>query len=86
MEHYVLLDGMRGIAAISVLLLHVQLTFNLPLTMVNAPLAVDFFLCLSGLVVAHAYDARIVAMGASTRPTRPWLSRPNFTSFSTRFL
>jgi peptidoglycan/LPS O-acetylase OafA/YrhL len=61
-ERFVALDGLRGIAALSVMGLHWT-------TIVgweghefrNIGLAVDFFFCLSGFVVAHAYDRRLRA-------------------------
>lgn len=57
-RHYYTLDAMRGIAAIAVAMLHMPRVFpgvELP----NAHLAVDFFLQLSGFVIAHAYYKRI---------------------------
>lgn len=57
---FVALDGLRGVAAISVLLFHygIHLGWNfLP----NASLAVDFFFALSGFVIAHAYEKRLRA-------------------------
>jgi peptidoglycan/LPS O-acetylase OafA/YrhL len=53
-HRYATLDGLRGLAAFAVLLLHVQ-TKGPP----NAYLAVDFFFVLSGFVVAHAYERRL---------------------------
>jgi peptidoglycan/LPS O-acetylase OafA/YrhL len=53
---YSLLDGLRGIAAISVVFYHsCEYLFELPFAK-SAHLAVDFFFLLSGFVVAHAYD------------------------------
>ena len=48
------LDGLRGIAAIAVMLFHAA-----PSTMPGGYLAVDFFFCLSGFIVAFAYRDRI---------------------------
>ncbi len=56
---YRTLDGMRGIAAIGVLIYHFNdLTF-VP-TFKAGYLAVDLFFCLSGFVIAHAYEARLL--------------------------
>lgn len=57
-DRYDVLDGMRGIAALSVAVFHFtqfqDLTF-----FYNSPLAVDFFFMLSGFVIAHSYGARL---------------------------
>ncbi|ONG52127.1 hypothetical protein BKE38_15050 [Pseudoroseomonas deserti] len=55
---FVTLDGMRGAAALAVVILH-DPGFVLPLLMPSAYLAVDFFFLLSGFVVAHAYGSRL---------------------------
>lgn len=55
-QHFVFLDGMRGLAAIAVAVLHASELFNLQFVPSHARLAVDFFFCLSGFVVAYAYD------------------------------
>lgn len=49
------LDGMRGVAAISVMLYHYN-DYGAPQ---NAALAVDFFFMLSGFVISHAYANRL---------------------------
>lgn len=54
--HFTVLDGLRGVAAIAVLLLHASFEFHLTSQPAHAALAVDFFFCLSGFVIAHAYD------------------------------
>jgi peptidoglycan/LPS O-acetylase OafA/YrhL len=56
-QHYAILDGMRGVAAVIVVIFHTAQTHdsNLPL----AALAVDFFFLMSGFVVAYAYEARL---------------------------
>lgn len=64
-KHYVVLDGMRGIAALAIGLLHASQILLGTENISTAYLAVDFFFCLSGFVVAHAYGERIVA-GAMT--------------------
>ncbi|WP_245317674.1 acyltransferase [Rhizobium sp. N122] len=53
-----LLDELRGIAALSVVLLHASQTFGFGLAS-HAYLAVDFFFCLSGFVLANAYDQKL---------------------------
>lgn len=55
------LDGLRGLAAGAVLLYHVTLHDGGLTLFASAPLAVDLFFCLSGFVIAHAYQARIAA-------------------------
>ena len=57
-RHYVALDGMRGIAALAVVLYHIA-----TVPFLRAPvgyLAVDFFFALSGFVIAHAYRQRLL--------------------------
>ena len=55
---YDTLDGMRGIAAVAVMLLHLTSASRFPVFK-NASLAVDLFFMLSGFVIAHSYGARI---------------------------
>lgn len=60
------LDGLRGVAALGVVVFHMhELTqpdqFRQWIS--HAYLAVDFFFCLSGYIVAYAYDGRRGAMG-----------------------
>jgi peptidoglycan/LPS O-acetylase OafA/YrhL len=62
-NHLMALDGLRGIAALSVVIFHFQeLTVGLDhpdgFWLRHAYLAVDFFFCLSGYVIAYAYDDR----------------------------
>lgn len=55
--HYAILDGLRGVAALLVILYHVFECFDWS----PAPhgyLAVDFFFVLSGFVIGYAYDDR----------------------------
>lgn len=56
-NRYVYLDGIRGIAAIFVVIYHTSALwkFNLP----HGYLAVDLFFILSGFVIAHAYDGKL---------------------------
>lgn len=61
-QHFVVLDGMRGIAAIAVAWFHASQLFVGEHSVLNTPaLAVDFFFCLSGFVVAYAYGSRLDA-------------------------
>lgn len=61
-SHYVILDGLRGVAALMVLLMHLfegHTGGDLHKMIINhGYLAVDFFFLLSGFVVAYAYDDR----------------------------
>jgi peptidoglycan/LPS O-acetylase OafA/YrhL len=54
-HRYDVLDGMRGVAAVAVMLYHFN-NYEVPL---NAPLAVDFFFILSGFVIAYSYSSRL---------------------------
>ena len=51
------LDGLRGIAAIAVVVYHLPGLFGFAIP--HADLAVDFFFLLSGWVMAYSYEARI---------------------------
>lgn len=65
-QHYHLLDGLRGIAALCVVIFHFM-EWIYPDHGINPIghgfLAVDFFFCLSGFVIAYAYDKRLPQMG-----------------------
>jgi peptidoglycan/LPS O-acetylase OafA/YrhL len=65
-SHYVVLDGLRGVAAIMVVLMHTFEVYDggdtLKLIINHAYLAVDFFFLLSGFVIAYAYDDRWARM------------------------
>ena len=59
-QHLIVLDGMRGVAALAVGMLHArQLLVNQSEGFKHAYLAVDFFFCLSGFVIAYAYSDRL---------------------------
>lgn len=64
--HFELLDGLRGIAALAVVIFHFMewvfpdITKNF---IGHGFLAVDFFFCLSGFVIGYAYDNRIQQTG-----------------------
>lgn len=61
-NHYEILDGLRGVAAIMVVLFHLLEIFSAgdhSKQIINhGYLAVDFFFLLSGFVIGHAYDDR----------------------------
>jgi peptidoglycan/LPS O-acetylase OafA/YrhL len=57
-RRYDVLDGMRGVAALSVMLYHFSATSDGPL-LKSAPLAVDLFFALSGFVLVHSYGERL---------------------------
>lgn len=58
------MDALRGVAAVCVMLFHAEASFALHMT--GGFLAVDLFFCLSGFVIAHAYEQRL-RHGLSTR-------------------
>ncbi|SMO79117.1 acyltransferase family protein [Solitalea koreensis] len=64
-QHFDILDGLRGIAAIGVVLFHFMEIAYVPSKnfIAHGFLAVDFFFCLSGFVIGYAYDDRLVEMG-----------------------
>lgn len=71
--HYDILDGLRGIAAITVVCFHLFEAFatsHLDQRINHGYLAVDFFFILSGFVVGYAYDDRWKKM-----KTREFLKR-----------
>jgi peptidoglycan/LPS O-acetylase OafA/YrhL len=73
-RRYEALDGLRGLAALGVLLYHLGGWTYRPWLMAHGYLAVDFFFCLSGFVLAHAYGARRLGwLGfMRARLTRVW--------------
>ncbi|MGQ8336416.1 acyltransferase family protein [Sunxiuqinia sp. A32] len=59
--HYLILDGLRGVAAIIVVFFHLTeplATGHLDNVVNHGYLAVDFFFLLSGFVIGYAYDDR----------------------------
>ncbi len=59
--HYDILDGLRGVAALTVVCFHLfedYATSHLDQKINHGYLAVDFFFILSGFVVGYAYDDR----------------------------
>jgi peptidoglycan/LPS O-acetylase OafA/YrhL len=65
-EHFEVLDGLRGTAALIVVLFHIQgitvMWDGAKVVLHHAPLAVDFFFALSGFVLGYAYDDRWAKM------------------------
>lgn len=61
-NHYEILDGLRGVAAIIVVIFHLFEAFaggsHVKQIINHGYLAVDFFFCLSGFVIGYAYDDR----------------------------
>lgn len=61
-KHYKILDGLRGVAAIVVVIFHIFETFSdgdhKKQIINHGYLAVDFFFLLSGFVIGYAYDDR----------------------------
>ena len=66
-SRYLILDGLRGVAAILVVIFHLFETYSggdhTKQILNHGYLAVDFFFLLSGFVVAYAYDDRWGKMG-----------------------
>lgn len=63
--HFQILDGLRGIAALGIVIFHFMEWIYAPAANIigHGFLAVDFFFCLSGFVIAYAYDSRIKIIG-----------------------
>jgi len=64
-RHFEILDGLRGVAALAVVVFHFMEWVYAPSEnfIGHGFLAVDFFFCLSGFVIGYAYDDRIGKMG-----------------------
>jgi peptidoglycan/LPS O-acetylase OafA/YrhL len=66
-NHYVILDGLRGVASLMVVVFHLFEAYSggdSKRQIINhGYLAVDFFFLLSGFVIAYAYDDRWAGMG-----------------------
>lgn len=65
-QHFEILDGLRGVAAIAVVIFHfmeIAITDYSKNFIAHGYLAVDFFFCLSGFVIAYAYDNRAEGLG-----------------------
>jgi len=67
-QHFEILDGLRGVAAIVVVIYHfmeIAITNYNKNFLSHGFLAVDFFFCLSGFVIAYAYDSRAPHIGVT---------------------
>jgi peptidoglycan/LPS O-acetylase OafA/YrhL len=67
-RHFEILDGLRGVAAIAVVIFHFMEWAYSDFSknfIGHGFLAVDFFFCLSGFVIGYAYDDRIGKMGVT---------------------
>ena len=67
-HHFEILDGLRGVAAVAIVIFHFMEIAYSDFTknfIAHGFLAVDFFFCLSGFVVAYAYDDRLEKMGVA---------------------
>lgn len=62
-QHFLAMDGLRGIAAAAVAIGHLHHTLHSSFRLPNTGLAVDFFFMLSGFVLAYAYADRIETGG-----------------------
>jgi peptidoglycan/LPS O-acetylase OafA/YrhL len=65
-QHFEILDGLRGVAALAVVTFHfMEMAYSdySKNFIGHGFLAVDFFFCLSGFVIGYAYDDRIGKMG-----------------------
>ena len=66
-QHFLGLDGLRGVAAFAVVYVHGAILIPVGYTPKAAALAVDFFFMLSGFVIAYAYDKRLGTGGMTSR-------------------
>lgn len=57
-RQYGTLDGMRGVAALAVVIVHTPFLMG-PISAVSAGLAVDLFFVMSGFIIAHAYEDKL---------------------------
>ena len=79
-QHFEILDGLRGIAALAIVAFHFM-EWVFPDFSKNfighGFLAVDFFFCLSGFVIGYAYDDRIRKMGVGEFFKSRLITRPS---------
>ena len=67
-QHFEILDGLRGVAALAVVVFHfMEMAYSdySQNFIAHGFLAVDFFFCLSGFVIGYAYDDRLGKMGVA---------------------
>ena len=65
-QHFEILDGLRGVAALAIVVFHfmeMAISDFSKNFIAHGFLAVDFFFCLSGFVIGYAYNDRIGKMG-----------------------
>lgn len=65
-QHFEILDGLRGVAAVAIVIFHFMewiFADSRQNFIGHGFLAVDFFFCLSGFVIGYAYDHRIRVIG-----------------------
>ncbi|TDO19662.1 acyltransferase family protein [Pedobacter duraquae] len=65
-QHFEILDGLRGVAALAVVTFHFMEWIYTDASknfIGHGFLAVDFFFCLSGFVIGYAYDDRLAKIG-----------------------
>lgn len=65
-KHFDILDGLRGVAALAVVIFHFMEWVHSDYSknfIGHGFLAVDFFFCLSGFVIGYAYDDRMSTLG-----------------------
>jgi peptidoglycan/LPS O-acetylase OafA/YrhL len=68
-QHFEILDGLRGVAAVAVVVFHfmeIAVPDYSKSFIAHAYLMVDFFFCLSGFVIAYAYDVKLRDIGIFT--------------------
>lgn len=58
-KHFMVLDGLRGVAALAVVCLHTSEEIGFGPLPAHGYLAVDFFFMLSGVVMASAYGEKL---------------------------
>jgi len=63
-QHFEILDGLRGIAALAIVVFHfIEIVYPPAENFIaHGFLAVDFFFCLYGFVIAYAYHDRMEKM------------------------
>ncbi|MDR1516753.1 MAG: acyltransferase [Dysgonamonadaceae bacterium] len=87
--HYEILDGLRGVAAVMVVIFHIFEFHTITREenfVAHGYLAVDFFYALSGFVIAYAYDDRWKKRPLPTLPTREGVSGMSIWAFVKRRL